>query len=62
MIINEHVRPPHGAADVDDIVAALVADFDEADALVVVPEDVTRLPAGAEVGVIHLDSGLEGGH
>jgi perosamine synthetase len=23
MIINEHVRPPHGAADVDDIVAAV---------------------------------------
>ncbi|MDO3394627.1 gephyrin-like molybdotransferase Glp [Nocardioides cremeus] len=40
----------------------LVGDLAEADALVVVPEDVTRLPAGAEVGVIHLDSGLEGGH
>ncbi|MEP7738522.1 gephyrin-like molybdotransferase Glp [Nocardioides sp. 31GB23] len=56
-------EPGHGrVSPVGGPGSHLVGDLAEADALVVVPEDVTRLPAGAEVDVIHLDSGLEGGH
>ena len=56
-------EPGHGrVSPVGGPGSHLVGDLAEANALVVVPEDVTRLPAGAEVGVIHLDSGLEGGH
>ncbi|MEN8706357.1 MAG: gephyrin-like molybdotransferase Glp [Nocardioides marinisabuli] len=56
-------EPGHGrVSPVGGPGSHLVGDLAEADALVVVPEDVTELPAGAEVGVIHLDSGLEGGH
>lgn len=40
----------------------LVGGLADADALVVVPEDVTALDAGAVVSVLPLDSGLEGGH
>ena len=40
----------------------LVGGLADADALVVVPEDVTALEAGASVSVLPMDSGLEGGH
>lgn len=40
----------------------LVGGLADADAVVVVPEDVTSLEAGAVVSVLPLDSGLEGGH
>ncbi|MCM0621449.1 molybdotransferase-like divisome protein Glp [Nocardioides bruguierae] len=39
----------------------LVGDLAMADALIVVPEDVTELPAGAEVEVLPLEGGLAGG-
>lgn len=39
----------------------LVGGLADADAVVVVPEDVTSLEAGAQVSVLPLDTGLEGG-
>ena len=62
-VLRATTEPGHGrVSPVGGPGSHLVGDLASADALVVVPEDVTELPAGAEVGVVLLDAGLEGGH
>lgn len=62
-LLRAHLDPADGTVSpVGGPGSHLVGGLADADALVVVPEHVTALEAGAVVSVLPMDSGLEGGH